>query len=117
MIHELHGIGRFEGLAEVSVSSGFFDFLKLIYKNDAILYVPLDRFELLRKYEKGGSDTSRVTLDKLGSGSWKVRKKKVEENIRILAHGLLQLEAMRKSTILKLRIKHILTFSNYLIIL
>lgn len=96
VIHELHGIGRFDGLAEVSVSSGFFDFLKLTYKNDTILYVPLDRFELLRKYEKGGSNSSRVTLDKLGSGSWKVRKKKVEENIRLLATGLLQLEAQRK---------------------
>ncbi len=99
VIHELHGIGRFDGLAEVSVSSGFFDFVKLTYKNEAILYVPLDRFELLRKYEKGGSDSSRVTLDKLGGGSWKVRKKKVEENIRLLARELLQLEAERKSAV------------------
>lgn len=96
VIHELHGIGRYDGLKEVGVGGGFFDFLKLTYKNDAVLYVPMDRFELLRKYEKGEGGSSRVALDKLGGTSWKLRKKKVEENIRKLASGLLQMEAARK---------------------
>lgn len=97
VVHEQHGIGQYVGLQEVSVSSGFFDFIKMTYRNNDILYVPIEKIGVLKKYQKndkrGGAKT---LLDKLGGSTWSVRKKKVQENIELLAQNLIQIEAQRK---------------------
>ena len=96
VVHETHGVARFSGLKEVDVGGGFFDFLKLLYKNDDVLYVPVDKMDVLSKYQKSGQEHAKVSLDKLGGKSWVIKKKKVEENIRELAKAILDSEAARK---------------------
>ena len=96
VVHEKHGIGQFDGLKEVDVGVGFSDFVKLLYRGGAVLYVPVDKIEVITKYQRSGAGGGKIALDKLGGNSWEVRKKKVSENIQKLAEGLLVSEAQRK---------------------
>lgn len=96
VIHETHGVGQFEGLQELDLHQGFFEFLKLVYKNNDILYLPIDNLDRVSKYQKSERGSSKISLDKLGGKSWSSRKRKVEENIRELAKKLLETEALRK---------------------
>jgi transcription-repair coupling factor (superfamily II helicase) len=95
VVHVDHGIGRFKGLRQLAVDGANGEFMLLHYADEAKLYVPLARIDLVQKYQSLGS--SPPQLDRLGSTIWETRKTRVRKSIDDLAEQLLRLYAERKS--------------------
>ncbi|HEV2314727.1 MAG TPA: transcription-repair coupling factor [Candidatus Acidoferrales bacterium] len=95
VVHVDHGIGRFQGLRQVSVDGVNGEFLLLEYAEDAKVYVPLTRLDLVQKYQSLGGAEPR--LDRLGAQAWEARKSRVRKSVNDMAQQLLKLYAERKS--------------------
>jgi len=54
------------------------EFMRLRYADDAKLYVPLERLDLVPKLPRGGRRQAR--LDKLGGTTWTARKARVRKS-------------------------------------
>lgn len=93
VVHREHGIGRFEGLLTLEVQGALHDCLKVIYKGDDKLFLPVENIELLSRY---GTEDEQAELDKLGSASWQARKAKLKERISIAAEELIRIAAARE---------------------
>jgi len=94
VVHVDHGIGRYQGLRQLEVDGLRRDFMLLTYQDDAKLYVPLERLDLVEKYRSGGAP--RPALDRLGGTTWLRTKTHVKRALRDMAQELLQLYAQRK---------------------
>jgi transcription-repair coupling factor (superfamily II helicase) len=92
VVHQDHGIGRYEGLISIPVGNSPHDCVALTYSGGDKLYVPVENFDVLSRY---GSDSESVSLDKLGGEAWQRRKSKLKERIRAIAHELLKTAAER----------------------
>ncbi|MFM2421546.1 MAG: transcription-repair coupling factor, partial [Pseudomonadota bacterium] len=92
VVHQDHGIGRYEGLISIPVGNSPHDCVALSYAGGDKLYVPVENIDVLSRY---GSDSENVTLDKLGGEAWQRRKSKLKERIRAIAHELLKTAAER----------------------
>lgn len=91
VVHELHGIGRYDG---VKMIDGL-EYLKVLYRDDDRLYIPISQFKLIRKYS--GREGFKPTLDKLGGSTWSRRKAQVRGKISYLADQLLAISSRRKA--------------------
>ncbi len=69
----------------------------LLYANDARLYVPLARLDLIQKYQSLGG--VKPTLDRLGTTVWESRKTRVRKSVDDMAEKLLALYAERKTAV------------------
>lgn len=92
VVHQEHGIGRFQGLQTLQVDSLPHDCVSLMYEGGDKLFVPVENLEILSRY--GGED-SIVTLDKLGSSAWQHRKARVKKRLEDIAEHLIALAAER----------------------
>jgi transcription-repair coupling factor (superfamily II helicase) len=95
VVHIDHGIGVYQGLKQLQVGSSTRDFMLLTYHDDARLYVPLERLDLVEKYRSSGEGV-KPSLDRLGGTSWQRTKKRVQRALRDMAEELLRLYAERK---------------------
>ncbi len=95
VVHEDHGIGRFEGLQTLEVGGVRADFMVLGYLGGDRLKVPVEAFDRIQKYTAG--EGVRPALDRLGSGKWESTKRRVKKAMRDMAEELLALYALRKA--------------------
>jgi transcription-repair coupling factor (superfamily II helicase) len=95
VVHVDHGVGIYQGLRQLGVSGSLRDFMLLTYQDEAKLYVPLERLDLVEKYRSSG-DGVKPVLDRLGGSGWERTKKRVKRALRDMAQELLQLYAERK---------------------
>ncbi|HEX5483979.1 MAG TPA: transcription-repair coupling factor, partial [Terriglobia bacterium] len=97
VVHVDHGIGLYQGLKQIDVQGKRRDFMLLTYLDEAKLYVPLERLDLVEKYRSGtGEDGAKPTLDRLGSAAWARTKTRVKRALRDMTAELLKLYAERK---------------------
>lgn len=94
VVHTTHGIGIYQGIANMKLGPITNDFLQINFKDDDKLYVPIDRINTVSKY-KGLSD-KKPKVDSLGGKSWAKTKSKVQEAVWKVAQYLLKLYAKRK---------------------
>jgi transcription-repair coupling factor (superfamily II helicase) len=92
VVHEEHGIGKFEQLETLEVMGVSHDFLKVVYHGGDRLYVPVESLDVLTRY---GSADMIVQLDRLGGAGWQARKAKVKKDLLAMAHQLLKIAADR----------------------
>ena len=95
VVHLDHGIALYQGLRQIEVEGAKRDFMLLTYQDDAKLYVPLERLDLVEKYRSGGEGVKPV-LDRLGGVTWEKTKTRVKRALRDMAQELLQIYAQRK---------------------
>jgi transcription-repair coupling factor (superfamily II helicase) len=93
IVHESHGIGRYQGLVHMDYGDGDTEFLHLEYAEGATLYVPVAQLHVISRYS--GADPEAVELHRLGSGQWEKAKKKAAEQVHDTAAELLHLYAQR----------------------
>ncbi|MCQ4159130.1 transcription-repair coupling factor [Roseomonas sp. GC11] len=93
VVHQDHGIGRYDGLETIAVSGAPHDCLRLLYEGGDKLFLPVENIELLSRF---GSDSAGVALDKLGGTSWQNRKAKAKQRIADMAGHLIRLAAERQ---------------------
>ncbi len=94
VVHDEHGIGRYEGLVKLTLDGMVNDFLLVVYREDDRLYLPVDRLGLIQKYM--GVEGTIPTLDKMGGRSWERAKEKVRQSAEKIAGELLKIYAQRK---------------------
>ena len=94
VVHQTHGIGRYEGIQKLTVDKVTKDYLKISYQGTDSLYVPTDQLDLLYKYI-GGTD-KKVHINKLGGTDWSKTKERVKQSTAELAEHLLRLYAERE---------------------
>ena len=97
VVHVDHGIGQFEGLRQVAMEGANGEFMLLRYADDAKLYVPLARLDLIQKYTSLGGVEPQ--LDRLGTTVWETRKSRVKKSVSDMAEQLLELYAERKMAV------------------
>jgi len=94
VVHVDHGIGRFDGLQTISSQGAEREFMLLIYADDAKLFVPVERMDLVSRYSSG--EATQPALDRLGGLGWQKTKAKAKRAMRDMADELLRLYAERK---------------------
>ncbi|MBZ5698076.1 MAG: transcription-repair coupling factor [Acidobacteriia bacterium] len=95
VVHVDHGIGQFEGLHQIENGGARGEFMRLRYADDARLYVPLERLDLVQSYR--AVEGAKPALDKLGGTTWTARKARVRKSVEDMAGKLLKLYAERKA--------------------
>ena len=94
VVHIDHGIGIYQGLRQLSVAGAARDFMLLTFQDEAKLYVPLERLDLVEKYRS--QEGAKPQLDRLGGATWERTKTRVKRALRDMAQELLQHYAERK---------------------
>ncbi len=93
VVHELHGVGRYQGLTTMELGGHAGEFLTLEYAGGDRLYVPVASLNLIGRYT--GADTEHAPLHRLGSGQWEKARRKAAEKARDVAAELLDIHARR----------------------
>jgi transcription-repair coupling factor (superfamily II helicase) len=94
VVHIDHGIGRFGGLQTLDLGTRSSEFMLLFYAEDAKLYVPVERLDLVQRYSS--AEGQQPNLDRLGGLGWQKTKAKAKRAMRDMADELLRLYAERK---------------------
>lgn len=93
--HIDHGVGKFSGLQKIDINGHLQEAVRLIYKNNDMLYVSINSLHKISKYV--GKEGTEPTLSKLGSDAWKALKRKTKAKVKDIAGELIKLYAARKS--------------------
>lgn len=94
VVHQTHGIGKYEGLKTLTVDGCRKDYLKLAYSGDDYLYIPTDQLDLIQKYI---GKEGRVRLNKMGGADFAKQKAKVKASTMELAENLIKLYSARQN--------------------
>jgi transcription-repair coupling factor (superfamily II helicase) len=92
IVHQDHGVGRYDGLKTLDVAGAPHDCLDLVYAGGDKLYLPVENIELVSRY---GSEDAEAQLDKLGGVAWQGRKARAKQRLRDMAEELLKIAAQR----------------------
>jgi len=96
VVHVEHGIAQYQGLKEIVQDGLAVEFMILEFAEQAKLYVPLTRLDLIQKYRSTDSGPAPV-LNKLGSAQWVKTKARVRKAMQDMAGELLKLYAERRT--------------------
>jgi transcription-repair coupling factor (superfamily II helicase) len=96
VVHVEHGIARYMGLKEIEQDGIKVEFMVLEFAEQARLYVPLTRLDLIQKYRSTDAGPAPV-LNRLGSQQWAKTKARVRKAMQDMADELLKLYAQRKA--------------------
>jgi len=96
VVHTDHGIAQYQGLREIPQDGLTLEFMILEFADQAKLYVPLTRLDLIQKYRSTDAGPAPV-LNKLGSQQWTKTKARVRKAMQDMAAELLKLYAERET--------------------
>src|SRR5829696_1703778 len=94
VVHIDHGLARFGGLQTLELGGRKGEFMLLYYADDAKLYAPVERLDLVQRYSS--AEGHEPALDRLGGLGWQKTKAKAKRAMRDMADELLKLYAERK---------------------
>ena len=95
VVHIDYGVGRFAGLEKVDVSGKEQEAIRLVYRDDDLLYVSIHSLHKISKYS--GKEGTPPAMSKLGSQEWENKKRKAKKQLQDIAKDLIQLYAKRKA--------------------
>jgi transcription-repair coupling factor (superfamily II helicase) len=93
VVHVEHGIARYLGLTKMQIRGVDGDFLVLAFDGADRLYLPVAKLRQIQKFT--GASQEGVRLDRLGGGSFALRKARVKEQLLKMAAELLDIYAAR----------------------
>ena len=93
--HIDYGIGKFAGLEKKEVNGHEQESIRLVYRDNDLLYVSIHALHKISKYS--GKDGSPPQISKLGSQEWESKKAKVKGKVKDIAKELISLYAKRKT--------------------
>lgn len=92
--HIDHGIGRFSGLEIIDVNGKPQETIRLVYRDNDVLYVSIHSLHRISKYT--GKDGTQPKMNKIGSPQWDKVKNKTKAKVKEIAYDLIKLYAQRK---------------------
>ena len=96
VVHEEYGIGKYSGLETIHIGDTKQESMKLLYKDDDVVYVNLNYLTLVKRYSS--NENLVPSLSSLGTNDWINTKRKTKKKIKEAARELIELYAKRKST-------------------
>lgn len=99
VVHVEHGIARYDGLRSIEQPDGSsLELMILTFAEEAKLYVPLTRLDLIQKYRSTETGPA-PQLNRLGNPAWAKTKARVKKAMQDMAEELLKLYAQRKAAV------------------
>ena len=95
MVHVDHGVGKFGGLVRTNVNGKMQEMVKLIYRDEDIIFVSIHALHRISKYK--GKEGEAPRINKLGSGAWERLKERTKTKVKDIARELIKLYAKRKA--------------------
>lgn len=96
VVHESHGIGRFEGIKTMTADGQTRDYLMIRYAGSDVLYIPTEQLDIIQKYI--GSNGHAPSLSRLSGASWNRTKERAKKAIMEIAEDLVKLYAEREAS-------------------
>jgi len=96
VVHEIHGIGRFDKIDTIKELGAKQDYLSITYQNNDILLVPVENINVVDRYITNSNDMG--ILDRLGKKSFDKLKQKVREKLFDIANEIIKTAAIREMT-------------------
>ena len=93
--HIDHGVGRFDGLQTIDNNGKKQETIRLVYKNNDLLYISIHSLHRISKYV--GKEGTPPVLNKLGTNTWNKLKNKTKSKVKDIARDLIKLYAKRKA--------------------
>ncbi len=94
VVHTDHGVGRFGGLQKIEVGGNMQETIRIVYKDNDVLFVGIHSLHKISKYK--GKDSDPPKIYKLGSGAWKRLTNKTKNKVKDIARELIELYAKRR---------------------
>ena len=95
VVHESHGIGRFEGIRPVTADGTTRDYLLIRYAGTDMLYIPTEQLDVIQKYI--GNSGNPPALSRLSGTSWKRTRERARKAAMEIAEDLIKLYAKRQA--------------------
>ena len=96
VVHIDHGVGRFGGLVKLNENGRIKEAIKLIYKDNDILFVNVHALHRISRYKSGEGDPPKIY--KLGNGAWQKLKDTTKKAVKDISRELIALYAKRKAS-------------------
>jgi transcription-repair coupling factor (superfamily II helicase) len=93
--HIDYGIAKFAGLEKREVNGHDQEAIRLVFRDDDLLYVSIHSLHKISKYS--GKEGAPPLISKLGTQEWETKKSKVKKRVKDIAKELIDLYAKRKS--------------------
>lgn len=94
IVHENYGVGRFEGLEQVSLLGGKRDFVSIRYAGEDKLLLPVENLHLIDRFV--GESGMVPAIDRLGKGSFAKLKEGVKNKLYEIASEIIRRAAERE---------------------
>ncbi len=95
VVHIDHGVGRFDGLVKINENGKTHEAIKLVYKDNDVLFVNVHSLHRISRYKSGEGEPPKVY--KLGNGAWQKLKNATKKAVKDISRELIALYAKRKA--------------------
>jgi transcription-repair coupling factor (superfamily II helicase) len=93
VVHDEHGVGRYQGLNTLTIEENQTEFLTLEYYGGDKLYIPVLSLHKVSRFV--GASAESAPLHKLGSETWLRAKRRAKQRAHDIAVELLEIETLR----------------------
>lgn len=93
VVHEIHGIGVYNGTKTMDIQGIRRDYLELSYQGDDRLFLPVENLDVIHKFV--GNEGIKPKINKLSSKDWQKQKSKAKKAVEEMAKYLIDLYAKR----------------------
>ncbi len=96
VVHYDHGVGKFGGLVKINENGRVHEAIKLIYRDNDVLFVNVHSLHRISRYKSGEGEPPKT--HKLGSGAWQKLKSATKKAVKDISRQLVALYAKRKAS-------------------
>ncbi|MBE6210345.1 MAG: transcription-repair coupling factor [Rikenellaceae bacterium] len=96
VVHIDHGVGRFGGLVKINENGKTHEAIKLVYKDNDVLFVNVHSLHRISRYKSGEGEPPKIY--KLGGGAWQKLKNATKRAVKDISRELIALYAKRKAS-------------------
>ncbi|MFI3281661.1 MAG: transcription-repair coupling factor [Rikenellaceae bacterium] len=96
VVHYDHGVAKFGGLVKIEVNGAMREVIKLIYKDQDLLFVNVHSLHCIARYKSGDAEPPKI--HKLGGGAWQKLKNTTKKAVKDISRELIALYAKRKAS-------------------
>ncbi|MFR9590931.1 MAG: transcription-repair coupling factor [Rikenellaceae bacterium] len=96
VVHYDHGVGKFGGLVKINENGRVHEAIKLIYRDNDVLFVNVHSLHRISRYKSGEGEPLKT--HKLGSGAWQKLKSATKKAVKDISRQLIALYAKRKAS-------------------
>ncbi len=94
IVHIDHGVGIFGGLVKTNLNGKVQEAIKLIYKDNDVIFVSIHGIHRISRYKSKESAAPKIY--KLGTGAWEKLKTQTKNKVKDIAKDLIKLYAERR---------------------